>query len=328
MTQQQPEASRIVEETATRILDELAVEGGRATRAHLFDKCHVKLWGHVVNVAARRAGYTGADATEVERRGKDQLFQEAVDLVFEREQVVKWDQEGDLLALAPPPYRDDYVPGTNLWRSQRQTVLSEMRDQLQQFRDRHVVGDQAFEATLRKAGSLYEQQLRRGQLKGSAREEALSQLLALADVLFDPARLAKLFGIDEAAVRAAAARRYEPTKAVSARRPSKQARPAEPIPEDEPAPPDEPANQVDEPATQSHEPRGRAEESLSPGTLRREREVRGLTQRELAEQVGVAHSTMGKWESGLHPVNATAARLLAEYFDTHPVANGIVSRSK
>lgn len=210
MTQQQPEASRIVEEASIRILDELAVEGGRATRAHLFDKCQVMLWGHVVNVAARRAGYAGHDEAEVERHGKDQLFVEAVNLLLEREQIVVWDDEGKIIALHPT-HRDEYIPGTNLWRSQRRIVLDEVRRPLLQLRDRH--DEQSFEATLQKVGVVYGQQLRRGQLAGAVREEAIGELLALADVLFDPARLATLLGIDESEIRAAAARRHQPSPA-------------------------------------------------------------------------------------------------------------------
>jgi DNA-binding transcriptional regulator YiaG len=327
---QQPEPSRIVEETAIRILDELAVEGGRATRAHLFDAAQVKLWGHVVNVAARRAGYSGHNEAEIERHGKEQLFQDAMVLLFEREQVVKWDQEGNLLALSPPPYRDGYVPGSNLWRSQRQLVLTEMRGQLMQFWERHVVGDQSFEATMRKAGALYEEQLRRGQLKGAAREEALVELLKLADVLFDLARLASLFGIDESEIRAAATRRLQPTPLTtppkrkhvkrtpqsdenSVESPSGTAEPQGNSTESV-APPSELASKSAESASSSAE-----SELMTSDWVRRERTARRMTQKELGYALGFTHSVVGKWETGANAINIDTERLLRDYFAKHPV---------
>jgi ribosome-binding protein aMBF1 (putative translation factor) len=332
VTQQQPEASRIVEDTGIRILDELAVEGGRATRAHLFDKCQGKLWGHVANVAARRAGYTGRDEAEVERHGKEQLFMEAVNLLLEREQIVIWDDAGDLLALHPT-HRDEYIPGTNLWRSQRQLQLTELRTQLLQFRDRHVIGDQSFDAMLRKASALYAQQLRRGQLAGTTREEALMELLALADVLFDPARLAELLGVEESEIRAVAARRLQPPPTVapsSKRKPTRQQAPTK-----ESARPqtlaESPQTSEDGPPTLEEDPQtleGAPQTSQNysnPATLRREREARELSLKQLSQLVGISDTALGNWEKGRYAIKPFYQRQLHEYFTAHPVPNGQAS---
>ena len=327
MTQQPPEASRIVEEAGVRILDELAVEGGRATRAHLFDKCQVILWGHVVNVAARRAGYTGHSDAEIARHGKEQLFVEAMNLLLGREQIVAWDDTGNVIALHPT-HREDYIPGTNLWRSQRRIALDEMRRPLLQIRDRH--DEQSFEATLQKAGAIYAQQLRRGQLAGRIREEAVAELLALADILFDPTQLAILLGIDEAELRGIAMRRLQPTSAEIAPKRKQSKRKSMVLPkstEPEPADPEpgeklaEPARDSTEPALGTREPES-TDAPFDGSDLRRARVAHGWTQRELARQVGISHSAIGKWELGIHPVDPFVLRRFRELFATNPVPNG------
>lgn len=329
---QQPEASRIVEDTAIRILDELAVEGGRATRVHLFDKCQVKLWGHVANVAARRAGYTGHDEAEVERHGKEQLFLEAVNLLLEREQIVVWDDEGNLFALHPT-HRDEYIPGTNLWRSQRQMQLTELRTQLLQFRDRHVAGDQSFDATLQKVTVLYAQQLRRGQLAGTSREEALIELLALADILFDPARMAELLGIAESEIRAVAGRRLQPTPPAT---PPKRKQPKQRIAALESPdftsqpngftsqPSDftpESRDFISQPADVASEPADFTPESIETGAdIRKARKARGWLQSDLGDRLGMGHpSSIGKWETGHDPIPSNRLTEIREVFAKHPV---------
>src|SRR5215472_8010199 len=112
------DSSRVLDETAVIVLDELAVEGGRARRNELFDHCKAAFFGRMVNAAARRAGYDGNDDAEVERRGKEQLFVEAVDRLVQRQVIVVWDDDGEILALHPThrePLRVGgpvYVPGT------------------------------------------------------------------------------------------------------------------------------------------------------------------------------------------------------------------------
>src|SRR5215471_9796081 len=63
-----PDPSRVLDEAAVIVLDQLAVEGGRATRDELFDRCKAAFFGRMVNAAARRAGYEGHDEAEIERR--------------------------------------------------------------------------------------------------------------------------------------------------------------------------------------------------------------------------------------------------------------------
>lgn len=319
MTQQQPEASRIVEEASIRILDELAVEGGRATRAHLFDKCQVMLWGHVVNVAARRAGYTGHNDAEVERHGKEQLFLEAMNLLLERERIVVWDEEGKVIALHPT-HRDDYVPGTNHWRSQRQTMLNEMRDQLMQFRAGRIIGDQSFDATLQKAIGLYAQQLRRGQVAGDLREDAIVELLILADVLFDPARLAAGLGVDESELRAAAARRFQPATPTTS---SKRKQTKRPAPSEESSPPSESVDTPSESVDLSSEPTPTPSESIATGTdIREARKARGWHQVDLGERIGVGASIVGKWESGREALPSYRLIEIRDVFAKSPAPNG------
>jgi len=320
VTQQPPEASRIVEEAAIRILDELAVEGGRGLRAHLFDKCQVMLWGHVVNVAARRAGYTGHNDAEIERHGKEQLFVEAMNLLLERQQIVVWDESGNLIALHPT-HRGDYIPGTNLWRSQRQTVLNELREQLMQFRVGKIIGDQSFEATLQKAITLYAQQLRRGQLAGDTREDALGELLGLADVLFDPAKLAPVLGVDESEVRAVAARRLQPTPPAAPPKRKHTRVPVEPVE----APVEPPVDPV-EPEEPAVEPPAESVESLETGAdIRRARTRRGWLLADLGDRLGVSKSAVGKWETGRETAPAYRLVELRAVFAKYPVPNGTVS---
>jgi len=151
----------------------------------------------MVNAAARRSGYDGHDEVELERCGKEQLFTGAVDRLLELHVIVIWDDEGDLLALHPThrvPLRvggPNYVPGTEFWRNQREQALTYLRTQLIQLRDN------SFDAALRNAAALFAQQIRRGQFADEAREETLNSLIALADLLLQPSRLAQLLGLPE-----------------------------------------------------------------------------------------------------------------------------------
>jgi hypothetical protein len=205
------DSSRVLDEAAVIVLDQLAIEGGPAKRNELFERSKAAFFGRMVNAAARRAGYEGHDDTEVERRGKEQLFAEAVDHMLERQEIVVWDDQGEILALHPThrePLRvggQPYVPGTEYWRNQREQALTDLRTQLIQLRE------QSFEVSLRRTAEIYGQQIRRGQLSGDAREEALMSLTALSDVLLNPSRLAQLIGISETDVVAAWQKRMSPS---------------------------------------------------------------------------------------------------------------------
>jgi DNA-binding transcriptional regulator YiaG len=50
---------------------------------------------------------------------------------------------------------------------------------------------------------------------------------------------------------------------------------------------------------------------VSPSELKDIRKRLGLTQAELAKVLGVVPSTVAKWEQSIHPIDPTAARLLA-----------------
>src|SRR5262245_45242245 len=127
------DSSRVLDETAIMVLDQLAVEGGRATRELLFSRCQISFWGRIVNVAARRSGYEGHDVGEIERRGKNQLFNEAISHLLELGVMVDWTGNGEVLALDYTnlvPRREgevNYVPGTVHWYNQRENALTELR---------------------------------------------------------------------------------------------------------------------------------------------------------------------------------------------------------
>jgi ribosome-binding protein aMBF1 (putative translation factor) len=249
-----------------------------------------------------------------------------VNLLLEREQIVVWDEEGKVIALHPT-HRDEYIPGTNLWRSQRRIVLDEMRRQLLQFRDRHIADEQSFETTLQKAGALYAQQLRRGQLAGDTREEAIVELLALADVLFDPARLASLFGIDEAEVRAAAARHLQPTPPAT---PMKRRQPKRLTPSEEsdttPETQRESSGVERESDGAQRESTETQRESMDELDLRRERMARGLSQRQLAQLLGISDSAISRRELGVCDIEPELLSDLRRVFAKHPVPNGQTSQ--
>jgi DNA-binding transcriptional regulator YiaG len=50
---------------------------------------------------------------------------------------------------------------------------------------------------------------------------------------------------------------------------------------------------------------------VTPDELKRRRRAGGLTQRELAEQVGVATNSVARWEQGRLGISVPAQRLLA-----------------
>ena len=252
-----------------------------------------------------------------------------MNLLLERDQVVVWDEEGNVIALHPT-HRGDYVPGTNLWRSQRQTVLNELREQLMQFRSGKIIGDQSFDATLQKAITLYAQQLRRGQLSSATREEAIGELLGLADVLFDPARLAPALGVDESEVRAAAARRHEPTPPASSAKRTRRStvKLVSDIVGDVSSPEEDVSLRSDDVSFASGDVSLPPEE-VSPtlviktgADIRRERLARGLTQVQLAESVGLGETTMVLTEKGRRPIPPWRLREFERWFREHPVATG------
>jgi Predicted transcriptional regulators len=51
---------------------------------------------------------------------------------------------------------------------------------------------------------------------------------------------------------------------------------------------------------------------MAPAALKRLRARLGLTQAELAGQLGVRRNTVARWEMGLHPIPSMAVRLLAQ----------------
>ena len=324
----QPEAAgdqdsfRVLDETAVIVLDQLAVEGGRANRDELFDKCKVAFFGRMVNAAARRVGYEGHDDAEVDRRGKEALFSEAIARLLERQVVVIWDDQGEVLALHPthreplhaggPPY----VPGSEYWRNQREQALTELRTQLIQLRD------QSFDASLRKTTDIYAQQMRRGQLAADAREEALVSLLALTDVLLNPSRLAQLLGVAEADLVAAWQKRMQPAGSPV---PPTQRRRRHPDKSGttDPSSPDQHVAADGASAGVTPEPASIAGERFDGATLRRERQARKMTLETLGGLVGVSSSTVGEWERGKRPMDVDSTRRLRDVFAEPPVSNAV-----
>jgi DNA-binding XRE family transcriptional regulator len=319
------DSSRVLDEAAVIVLDQLAVEGGRARRDELFDRCKAAFFGRMVNAAARRAGYDGHDDAEVERRGREQLFAEAVAVMVERQVIVVWDDQAEILALHPThrePLRvggPPYVPGTEYWRNQREQALTDLRTQLIQLRD------QTFDASLRRTAEIYARQIRRGQLAGDAREEALMSLIALSDVLLNPSRLAQLLAISEANVLAAWQRRLHTTGLPLPANPKKRRQQGK-SQTVETKPPD--ANQsVDAGSSSAHEeepPGGRVSldgsDSLDATKLRQEREVRQMTLAELGDLVGVSRTTVGDWERGKRAIDTNSARRLRDVFADRPIS--------
>jgi len=49
---------------------------------------------------------------------------------------------------------------------------------------------------------------------------------------------------------------------------------------------------------------------MNPDSLKSLRERLGLTQVQLAKQLGVVSSTIAKWEQGVHPIPPIAAKFL------------------
>lgn len=50
--------------------------------------------------------------------------------------------------------------------------------------------------------------------------------------------------------------------------------------------------------------------AMKPNEIKRIRKILGITQRELAERIGVTLNTVGRWECGARPCTGTAAMLL------------------
>jgi DNA-binding transcriptional regulator YiaG len=311
------DSSRVLDEIAVIVLDQLAVEGGRARRDELFDRCKAAFFGRMVNAAARRAGYDGHDDAEVERRGREQLFVEAVDRMVERHVIVAWDDQGEILALHPThrePLRvggPPYIPGTEYWRNQREQALTDLRTQLIQLRD------QSFDSSLRKTTETYAQQIRRGQLADDAREAALISLIALSDVLLSPSRLAQLIGISEADVVAAWQRRMQSSGLPlpsNQRKRRQQGRPQviEPKPLDADPSVDASSSNIDEEASSVDSA------SFDATQLRQERQARQMTLAAVGDLVGVSRTTVGDWERGRRSIDPNSERRLREAFAGRP----------
>jgi ribosome-binding protein aMBF1 (putative translation factor) len=323
--------SRILDEAAIIVLDRLAVEGGRATREVLFSRCEISLWGRMVNAAARRGGYHGHDDAEIEQRGKQHLFDETIARLLGLGVIVDWNGDGQTLAIDPTnlvPRRageTNYVPGTMYWHGQRENALTELRTQLIQLRD------QSFGASLRKTTQLYVEQMRRGQLKGDARDEALARLLELANVLFDPLQLANLLGISESDVASARQRSRQPggePKSATRRRDARRKEAAvtlETLPTKSETPSDTPDVSTDTPVATPDTPVNTPHTPLrvSQATLRQEREARGLSQRQLATLVRMSNGTVSKLELG-HSISSSSWFLdrISEVLSQYPIVNG------
>lgn len=52
-------------------------------------------------------------------------------------------------------------------------------------------------------------------------------------------------------------------------------------------------------------------QSMTPRTLKNRRASLGLTQEQLAEQLGVVRNTINRWEMGLHPIPRWAEKVLS-----------------
>ena len=50
---------------------------------------------------------------------------------------------------------------------------------------------------------------------------------------------------------------------------------------------------------------------MTPAQLKRLRATLGLTQKQLAERLGVAHNTVTRWEMGQRTISEPVSRLLA-----------------
>lgn len=53
--------------------------------------------------------------------------------------------------------------------------------------------------------------------------------------------------------------------------------------------------------------------TLTPDDLKALRAARGLSQRALADLIGVSRNTINRWEMGLHPIPKWAYLLMARY---------------
>jgi len=58
---------------------------------------------------------------------------------------------------------------------------------------------------------------------------------------------------------------------------------------------------------------------MTPDKFRDARKRLGLTQPQVAALLGVARNTITRWETGTHPVDETAARLLRLHLDGAPL---------
>jgi len=296
------EASRLLVENARALLDQLDLIGGRAPRAEVFAHCSPGYIGRMIPTAARNAGYDGHDDAELNRMGRERLFWEAEQYLLELGVLVDWSGTGEVLAIDYTnlvPFRPGefiYVPGTTYRQNQREQALTELRTLLMPVRDQ-------FSAAFARVIALYREQIRRGQLKGDARDDALDRLMQVAYVLVDPEAVADLRSPAVAPV-AAKKRAKTPSAAVE---------------------PEQPAQSL----TASSESLRASGESLrasdpcwNGADIKRERLARGMTQVQLAEAVGMAETQLLYAEKGNRPTPPWRFRLIQQWFREHPIVNG------
>jgi hypothetical protein len=171
------------------VLDALAVAGGIATRDQLFSAVQPMVWGHMADSAGRRAGYTGQDEQQLHASGQQVLFEDALAHLLSLRVVVPWGDEPDHYALHPTrrvprsPGGQPYVPGTEHWRNERDTLASELHRR-KAVEERRVAEERArfmqeFAPDRDKLLRVVRRQMRAGQLEDAARDQVLLELLGL-----------------------------------------------------------------------------------------------------------------------------------------------------
>ena len=292
------EASRLLVENARALLDQLDLVGGRGPRAEIFGHCTPGYIGRMIPTAARSAGYDGHDDTERDRIGRERLFWEAEQYLLELGVLVDWSGTGEVLAidytnLVPLRAGDSiYVPGTTYRQNQREQALTELRTLLMPVRDQ-------FTAAFGRVVALYREQIRRGQLKGAARDEAVDRLMQVAEVLVNRTIIEELRSPPVV---------ITPTKGRKARKQDSQdvSLPSEDV--------SLPVEDVSPGSTLD-----------SGGYIKRERQARGLTQVQLAEALGFSETVTVNAETGRRQLPPWRLEQFERWFREHPVENGTVS---
>ncbi|MBV9174329.1 MAG: hypothetical protein JOZ81_30070 [Chloroflexi bacterium] len=207
------------------VLDALAVAGGIATRDHLFSAVQPMVWGHMADSAARRAGYTGQDEQQLHASGQQALFEDALTHLLSLRVVVPWGDKPDHYALHPTrrvprsPGGQPYVPGTEHWRNERDTLASELHRR-KAVEERRVAGEHArfmqeFAPDRDKLLRVVKRQMRAGQLEDGPRDQVLLELMSL---WLDVDELAKAVDLTVDEVVAAIQRAQHPDQPSKARR--------------------------------------------------------------------------------------------------------------